>query len=127
MGKVSVEEPDARRGEWLNYLDRAEMRAMPLPTSLAHLKREISEKKWVKARQRAAGRTSRTKYRMPKRQRSDGAVAGSTKGLASRNYQVKAWLPYRTVSAPDHKSALSAVLVVLVPGSDSGAPLQGVS
>jgi len=31
--------------EWLGNLDRAEARAMPLSRSLAHLKREIPEKK----------------------------------------------------------------------------------
>jgi len=72
--------------EWLNYLDLAEARAMPLPRSLANLKREISEKKWVEARPWAGGRTSKTKYRMPKSQKSDGAVAGSTKRLASWFY-----------------------------------------
>ena len=61
----------------------------PLPRSLANLKREISEKKWAEARQWAGGRTSKTKYRMPKTQRPDGAVAGSTKRLASRFYQLK--------------------------------------
>ena len=67
--------------EWLNYSDRAEVRAMPLPRSLANPKREISEKKWAEARQWAGGRTSKTKYRMPKSQRPDGTVAGSTKRL----------------------------------------------
>jgi len=65
------------------------VRAMPLPRSLANLKREISEKKWVEARQWAGGRTSKTKYRMPKSQGPDGAVAGSAKRLASRYYQLK--------------------------------------
>jgi len=59
---------------------------MPFPRSLAHLKREISEKKWAEARQWAGGRTSGKKYRMPKSQRPDGAVAGSSKRLASRFY-----------------------------------------
>jgi len=51
----------------------AETCAMPLPRSLANLKRETSEKKWAEARQWAGGRTCRTKYRMPKSQRPDGA------------------------------------------------------
>ena len=75
--------------EWLNYSDRVEVRAVPLPRSLANLKREISEKKWVEARQWAGGRTSKAKYRMPKSQKPDGTVASSTKKLASRFYQVK--------------------------------------
>jgi hypothetical protein len=62
---------------------------MPLPRSLANLKREISEKKWVEARQWAGGRTSKKKYRMPKSLKPDGTVAGSTKRLASRFYQLK--------------------------------------
>jgi len=40
--KLAAEEPDARGVEWLGYSDRTEARAMPLPRSLAHLKREIS-------------------------------------------------------------------------------------
>jgi len=62
---------------------------MPLPRSLANLKREISEKKWVEARQWAGSRTSKTKYRMPASQKPDGTVAGSTERLASRFYQIK--------------------------------------
>jgi len=45
--KIAAEEPDTRGVEWLSYLDQAGARAMPLPISLAHLKREISEKKWA--------------------------------------------------------------------------------
>jgi len=61
----------------------------PLPRSLGNLKREISEKKWAEARQWAGGRTSKRKYRVPKSQRPHGEVAGSTKRLASRFYQLK--------------------------------------
>ena len=61
----------------------------PLPRSLAHLKREISEKKWAEARQWAGSRTSKTKYKMPARQKPDGVVAGSSKRHASRFYQLK--------------------------------------
>jgi len=43
--KITAEEPDTHGMEWLNYSDRTEVRAMPLPRSLANLKREISEKK----------------------------------------------------------------------------------
>ena len=62
---------------------------MPLPRSLANIKREISEKKWAETRWWAGGRTSKKKYKMPKSQRPNGTVAGSTKGLASRFYQLK--------------------------------------
>ena len=85
-----MEEPDARGVEWLGYWDRAEARAMPLLRSLAHHKREISEK-WAEERQWAGGRASRKKYRIPSRRKPDGAVAGSYKRLASRfYYQLKA-------------------------------------
>jgi len=59
----------------------------PLPRR--SIKREIAEKKWAEARQWAGGRTSKKKYRMPKSQKPDGAVAGSSKRLASRFYQIK--------------------------------------
>jgi len=62
---------------------------VPLPRSLANLKRDISEKKWAEARQWAGSRTSKAKYRLPRSQRPDGTVAGSTKRLASRFYQLK--------------------------------------
>lgn len=55
---------------------------MPLPRSLANLKGEISEKKWAEAQLWAGGRTSGTKYKMPKNHRPDGMVAGGTKRLA---------------------------------------------
>ena len=62
--KIAAEEPDTHRVEWRRYSDRKEVRAMPLPQSLANLKREISAKKCAEVRQWAAGRTSKTKYRM---------------------------------------------------------------
>jgi len=87
--KIAAEEPDTRGVEWLSYSGRTEARPMPLPRSLVSLKREISEKKWAEARQWAGGRTSKKKYRMPDGQKPDGAVANSTKRLASRFYQLK--------------------------------------
>jgi len=87
--KIAAEVPDTRGVEWLSYSDRVEARAMPLPRSLTNIKREISEKKWVEARQWAGGRTPETRYRVPKSQRPDDTVAGSTKRLASRFYQLK--------------------------------------
>jgi hypothetical protein len=44
---------------------------MPLPRSLAHLKREISEKKWNEARRWAGSRASAKKYKMPREQRAE--------------------------------------------------------
>jgi len=63
---------------------------MPFPRSLANLKRETSEKKWVEARRWAGGRASRKKYKMPESHKPDDTVAGSTKKLASRYYRLKA-------------------------------------
>jgi hypothetical protein len=74
--KLAAEKPDARGVE-------------ALPRSLAHLKREISEKKWMEAHQWAGRRVNKTKYRMPANQKPDGVVAGSSKRLASRFYQLK--------------------------------------
>jgi len=87
--KTAVGEPDTRGVEWLNYTEWAEVRTMPFPRSLANLKRGISKKRWVEARQWAGGRTSRTGHKMPESHKPEGAVAGSTKCLASRYYQLK--------------------------------------
>jgi len=85
--KLAAEEPDAHGMEGWTYSDQPE--ESPLPRSLANIRREISEKKWMEARQWAGGRISRKKYKMPRSQRPDGTVAGSTKRLASRFYQLK--------------------------------------
>ena len=82
--KLAAEEPDARGVEWLAYSDRAEARSMPLPRSLANIKREISEKKWAETRQWAGGRTSKKKYKMPRSQRPDGTVAGGASAPRKR-------------------------------------------
>jgi ribonuclease HI len=74
--KIAATSPDARGVE-------------PLPRSLAHLKQEISEKKWTEARQWAGSRINKAKYRIPARQKPDGVVAGSTKRHVSRFYQLK--------------------------------------
>jgi ribonuclease HI len=81
--KLAAEKPDARGVEQLRH------GAEQLPRSLAHLKREISEKKWAEARQWAGGRITRNKYKMPRQQRPDKTVAGSSKRHASRFYQLK--------------------------------------
>ena len=77
------------KAEWAKAAAEQSGNHRPIPRSLTNLKREISEKKWVEARQWAGGRTSRRKYRLPESQRPDGAVAGSTKRLPSRFYQLK--------------------------------------
>ena len=55
---------------------------MPLPRSLAHIKCEISTKKWDPAHQWAGKRISAKKYRMPRTQHPDRTVAGSNKRAA---------------------------------------------
>jgi hypothetical protein len=65
---------------------------MPLPKSLAHLKREISEKKWASVRPDdglVAGLPRRSMYKMPRKQQPDKTVAGSSERFASRFYQLK--------------------------------------
>jgi ribonuclease HI len=80
--KLAAEEQDAHGVEWLE----GGARPMPLPRSLVHFQREISEKKWIEARQWAGGRTFKKKYKMPAKQKPDGTVAGSSKRHASRFY-----------------------------------------
>jgi len=87
--KIAAGKPNTRGVEWLSSSGQTEVRVATLPRSLANLKWEILEKKWVEARQWAGGRTLKMKYRMPKSQKPDGAVAGSFKRLASRFYQIK--------------------------------------
>jgi hypothetical protein len=87
--KLAAEEPDAHGVEWLRRTDGYGRRLMPQPRSLANLKREISEKKWVEARQWAEGRITTRKYRLPAAQRVEKIVAGSPKRVAARYYQLK--------------------------------------
>ena len=47
--KQAASEPDDHGVEWLKHADKYGRRAMP-PTSLAHLRRRASEKKWPEAR-----------------------------------------------------------------------------
>jgi len=84
-GVISNEKAD----EWAKVAAEQAGGHRPIPRSLASLNREILEKKWAEARQWAGGRTSKKKYRLPVSQRPNGTVAGSTKRLASRFYQLK--------------------------------------
>jgi hypothetical protein len=49
-----------------------------------------SEKKWAKARRWAGARVTGKNYKLPIRRRPDGTIAGSSKRLTSRFYQLKA-------------------------------------
>ena len=83
--KIAAEMPDTLGVEWLNYSDRAEARAIPLPQSRPNLKREISERSGG-GRPVGGGPTSKATYQLPASQKPDSTVAGSTKRLASRLY-----------------------------------------
>jgi ribonuclease HI len=74
--------------EWAKFAaDKPDARGVELlPRSLADLKREISEKKWVEARRWAGSRVTSRKYKMPREQRPDKTVAGRYKRIASRFY-----------------------------------------
>jgi len=87
--ELAADEPNAHGVEWLTYVDGRGARAMPLPRSLAHLKRKSSEKKWAEARQWAEAKISAAKYKPSNRQRPDMTVASSSKMGASRYYQLK--------------------------------------
>jgi len=114
---------NSKRNAAGGYSDRAEARAMPLPRSLTHLKREIAKKKWAEARQWAGGGTSRKKYWMPSRQNLDSTVAGSSKRLASRFCQLKtghcSTVQYLQATA-DEGPPYRPVLVVPVSDADAG-------
>ena len=89
--KLAAEEPDFRGVEWLKYQDRYGRRRMPLPRSLAHLKREISERKWKEAKEWADRKISHRKYRHSQKERKklDSIPAVANKRLASRFYHLK--------------------------------------
>jgi len=128
MGQAVAEEPDARGVELLGYSDCVEWRTMPLLRSLAHVKREISKKKWAEARQWAGGRDSRKMYKMLTMQKPDGTVACSSSLQEERLEVLPAEArspPHRAVLTLDEESAHWSVLVSL-PDTDTGPPLQGV-
>ena len=87
--KQTADEPDERGVEWLRYSDRYGKRSMPLPRSLSHLKREISEAKWTEAKKWSHDGVNWKKYRPIQKQIPDPTVARSRKRLASRFYQLK--------------------------------------
>jgi hypothetical protein len=76
------EEPDTLGVEWFPYPDRYGRLPVPLPRSLAHLKRQLSESKWTEARCWTAGRITGEKYQLPNRQHPDRKVADSEKWVA---------------------------------------------
>jgi len=85
--RLAAEEPDRRGVEWMGYSDRYGRRLLPLPRSIANIKREIAEKKWKEARAWSEKRIRKKKYRMPKGQ--SAAVARAPKRLAGRFHQLR--------------------------------------
>jgi len=85
---------EARGVEWKQYTDQYGRRPMPLPRSLAHLKRETPEKKWQEAKAWADSRVTGKKYQYCRRgkvcQKPDPAPEKSNKRLAARFYRLKA-------------------------------------
>ena len=86
---VAAEEPDGRGVEWLGYTDRYGRRRMPLPRSIANIRREVAEKKWVEARDRSERKIRRKKYKMPEKLRQQAVVARGPKRLAERFHQLR--------------------------------------
>jgi len=117
------------RGGMAKLLGQTGARPMPLPRSLANLKREISEKR-VEARRWAGGRASREKYKMPESHKPDGTVAGSTDFHEARLKVLPAEggkLPHRRIPALDKGPSERPVLVAPLPLANERPPLRGVS
>jgi len=80
--------PPALGVEWLKHADKYGRRSMP-PTSLAHLRRRASEKKWPKARSWCERRHLNKGYVLRKKGKPDPTPARAEKRTASRFYQLK--------------------------------------
>jgi len=63
---------------------------------------------------------------MPSRQKPDIAIAGSSKRLASRFYQLKTSPCLTGQYLTGRRIGPCSVLVVPAPDADTGSPLQGV-
>ena len=60
--------------EWLGHTDRYGRRRMPLPRSIANIRREVAEKKWDEARDWSEKRIKKKKYKMPEKLRQQAVV-----------------------------------------------------
>jgi len=110
--ELAAEEPDARGVEWMQFLDRDEVRLMPLPRSFAHLKRETSEKKnrlKPATRRDAESRLRSTRCRAVARQ--DGGQQFQEDRLEVISIEDRA-LPHRPAPGTDEEPAHSQVLAV---------------
>jgi hypothetical protein len=98
--------------------------ANALPRSFAHLKREISEKKWLEAKMWADSRVTGKKYHYcagAGGQKRHSAPAKSSKRLAARFYQLKTG---HCLTGQYLKWTTGQVLVVFVQVADAGASFQ---
>jgi ribonuclease HI len=88
--KIAAEKPHERGVEWLTIDNRT--RRMP-PASLAHLSRQIAEKKWVESKNWAYSRITNPAYNVKcrpwRRNCPDPGPAKTRKATASRYYQLK--------------------------------------
>jgi len=85
--KLVASEPDEHGVEWLMRADGTRMTQRP--TSLAHLRRRASEKKWPEARSWCERRNLNQGYVLRKRGKPDPTPARAEKRTASRFYQLK--------------------------------------
>jgi len=97
---------------------------MPLPRSLANLKREVKKKKWEEARKWSKERINK-KYGMPKMQRPNGLVDRGSKRLAERFHHLRTG-HCRTGQYMKWTKKLGhgGVQAVSVQGADKRTPLQ---
>jgi len=85
--KLAASEPNEHGVEWLTRADGT--RLPERPTSLAHLRRRASEKKWPEARSWCERRNLNQGYVLRKRGKPDPTPTRAEKRTASRFYQLK--------------------------------------
>jgi len=81
---VAASEPDDHGVEWLTRADGTQR-----ATSLAHLRRRATEKKWPEARSWCERRNLNAGYVLRKKGKPDPIPARAEKRTASRYYQLK--------------------------------------
>jgi len=87
--KLAAEEPEGWDVEWLGHTDRYGRRGMPLPGSIANIRRGVAERKWAEARSWSERRIKRRKQKMRGKMRQQAVVARAPKRLAERFHQLR--------------------------------------
>jgi len=100
--------------EWLKHTDKYWRRAMP-PTSLAHLRRRASEKKWPEARSWCERRHLNKGYVLREKGKPDPTPVMAEKRTASRFYQLKSGHALTGVYL-EHGQQTGRPLLVVRPG-----------